>query len=237
MFTLLLAAALVGQAVDDVPVYKLRRSPPLDQAVTSPRDIVTTALADVMSLPEEDRRFVRYVWVPDWVEPANGFAQVGLVANSTFSRSVNIIQPVSLADGRLLRLDLLKFVSREDQVGEVVNLYELLREHDNTFNVKVKLAGGVAFVVPDTNPKPGDRVEMKFRDGSWGEVGLVSISDSKVEVEYKGKNYTPPLTDVRYKGRLLSTPAPTEAPPVPHVEEGFAAAAYLNPDEIGRAHV
>jgi hypothetical protein len=134
---LLLAAAI---AADEPTEFPLRRQLPEGTSITTPRDAVCLALADAQSLAPHEPPLVKYVWAPDWYEPGNAFAQVALVANSTFgSRSGNVIQPTSVAGGKLLRLDLAKFATSPEHLAEILQQYELLRGDDNFFNVEVAL--------------------------------------------------------------------------------------------------
>jgi hypothetical protein len=145
MFSIVMMA-LATIAADDA-TYAVRKNIAEGTSVTTPREAVSLALADVESLNEHDQRLVRYVWVPDWIEAASAFGQVALVANSTFSRTSNVIQPTPIAEGKLLRLELVKFASSAEQVTEIINLYELLRAADNYFNVEVLLTPNQAIVV------------------------------------------------------------------------------------------
>jgi hypothetical protein len=137
------------------PAYRLRRTLAANTPVTTPREAVQLALADVHALAPYEQPLVRYVWAPDWIERDNAFAQVALVANSTISRTSNLIQPTAIAQGRLLRLELLKFAAAPDQVREIVNRYELLAQQDNYFNVALN---GQTAVVVDPAP-PGARLK------------------------------------------------------------------------------
>lgn len=95
------------------------------------RDITATTLADAEShhAPE----YLRYVWVPDWITPRNGYAQASLVANSTFSRTANIVRPGAIAGGRLVRFDLSAFAASEAGLAEIVDAYERLGSHETYF--------------------------------------------------------------------------------------------------------
>lgn len=147
MFTTMALAAA------DEPEYQLRRSIPEATSVTSPREAVQLALADAEKLSEHDQRLARYVWIPDWIEASSGFAQVALVANSTLSRTSNIIQPATVAAGKLARIDLARFATSDEQLIEIVNLYEQLRATDNYFNVEVVLTPETAVVVTPANSR------------------------------------------------------------------------------------
>lgn len=123
-------------------------------AIAAPREATTLAWLDAKFLGDAVQ-FSRYVWVMDWIPVESAFGQVALVANSTFSRTTNIIQPVVINEeslrasgaiseddkktypGTVLRIDLLKFAADPSQLAEIVGLYELLAEFDSFFNVSV----------------------------------------------------------------------------------------------------
>jgi hypothetical protein len=144
---LILLAAVAG----DEPDYQLHNAIDNGTAVVTPRDAVKLALADAEKLNPDEQRLVRYVWAPDWIKTDNAFAQVSLVANSTFSRTSNIIQPTPIAEGKLLRLELVKYAAKQEQITEIVNLYEQLGQQDSYFNVEVALTERTAVVV---EPRP-----------------------------------------------------------------------------------
>ena len=95
------------------------------------RDITPTTLADAERhhAPE----YLRYVWVPDWIHPRNGYAQASHIANSTFSRTANIVRPTTIADGRIVRFDLTAFAASEAGLREIVDAYERLGNHETYF--------------------------------------------------------------------------------------------------------
>lgn len=145
MLVLLMTALLTA----DEP--QLRREIPIGSDVATGRDAVKAALADAQTL--EHPKYAHYVWIPDWVEPDSGFAQVSHIANSTFTRTSNIVQPVSLWDGKFVRIDLAKFVTSQDQLLEVSALYELLRLNESFFNTEVLLTPEKAIVVDSRGQK------------------------------------------------------------------------------------
>lgn len=220
---------LAAVAADGDPAYKIRRDIVVGTTVTSPREIVKLAKEDVEKLPSSLQHYARYVWVPDWVEPDSGFAQVALVANSTFSRTTNMPQPVSLYAGRLIRMDLQKYAASSEHITEIVNLYELLREQDSFFNTEVVLKGDVAVVVTDS-PKAGDELELKTSSGQWVKSKLVSRTDSGASVEYKGSTYSATVDQLRWKGAIFPASAAVPSVPVAPHKTRFASAAYLYPE-------
>lgn len=205
--------------------YKIRRELPPDSQVTSPRDAVTLALDDLELIDEADQTLTRYVWVPDWIEPASGFAQVSFVANSTLSRTSNIVQPTVVADGKLVRLDLSRYAGRKEQINQIAALYELLAERDSYFNVKLKLRGDVAIILDENAiPRAGDPVEVRLQSGNWGPAKFEGRSGQLLACNYQGQTYRVTGDKVRFRGQSLGI-AKEQQP-----RQTFAAAPYLGPD-------
>lgn len=215
-------------AAEPVEPYSIRRKIPAGDKVTTPHEALRLALEDVKSLEIEDRAFVRYIWVPDWFDLESGFAQVSMVVNSTISRTANIVQPESLADGRLLRIDLAKYASQDGDLDEIVRVYELLAQHDSYFNVKVAVQNGVAAIVDSDPIRKGDAIEVQTQGGAWDAAVFDKRDGDNVTITYNQRAFTVAPNQVRRKGRLLSEPAPAQA--VPETLHVYTAAPYLYPD-------
>lgn len=228
MVALMLPTVVAAQDAEPLAApYPIRRELTQGDPVATRRDIVALALADAQSLDEVARQFARYVWIPDWIEPASGFAQVSLVANSTFSRTSNIIRPESVADGRLVRIDLLRYATNDAQAADILRLYEQLAERDSFFNVKVKIVGDVAIVLDNSTLHRGDAIDIRFQNGQWGPAVFESQDGDRVIVSVAGRQWTVKATEAKFNGRLISDPpeTPKRSPSV-----SFTAAADLNPD-------
>lgn len=116
------------------PAIRLTLEPGTVCATTATITATTLADAERQHAPE----YLRYVWVPDWITPRNGYAQASLVANSTFSRTANIVRPDAVAGGRLVRFDLTAFAASEAALREIVDVYERLASHETYFGYTVR---------------------------------------------------------------------------------------------------
>lgn len=139
-----------------------------DRLITAPHDAVTLALDDARTL-DDLSPFVRYVWVPDWFDRPMAFAKVSLVANSVLSRVTTLAKPVSLADGRLLRIDFLKLTSTVKEAEDLLALYEKLADRESYFHVRQNTLQALIDTQRDAvkSLQDGDRIEIKTADGRW----------------------------------------------------------------------
>lgn len=212
----------------------LRVDLPLNKPCTSPADAVRLALADARELFDAGGapELVRYVWVPDWISPESGFSQVSLVANSTISRTSNLIQPVRVADGKLVRIEFERYVGDPLRTGEVVGLYERLAPRDSYFNHPIAgfqpppAAAQPQPSSPADPPAPGDRVEANWL-GQWRPGKLVSTARGESRVEIDGK-----ICVVRGDSvRPVSQPQAAQPAPVAPRPAGrrFGPEFYLGP--------
>ena len=91
---------------------------------TRPADAITMAAADLGSIDELSRPFIRYVWVP---EPDIKYsAAVSFAVNSVISKVPVIVNPDILFDGRLLRIDLRKYVPNDTELARIIPIYDKL---------------------------------------------------------------------------------------------------------------
>lgn len=156
------------------------------------RDITPTTLADAERhhAPE----YLRYVWIPDWVNPRNGYAQASHIANSTFSRTANIVRPTTIADGRIVRFDLTAFASSERSLAEIVDAYERLANHETYFG-RTDRRHSVA-VAPSALAL-GDACEVRVGD-EWHPGKFAGTREAgKIAVDRNGVTYVLPAASVR----------------------------------------
>lgn len=214
----------------------LRVELPLNKPCTSPVDAVRLALADARSVFDSggDPRLVRYVWVPDWHDPELGFGQVSHVANSTFTRTSNLIRPLPVADGRLVRIELEKYAGDPERIGEIVSLYERLAPRDSYFNTPLHGIQGWPEPKTQSPPEPqppagplapGDQVEANWL-GQWRPGKLVSVARGECRVEIAGSVCVLRESAVRPSGKQKQA-----AEPAQQVFRGrrFGAEFYLGP--------
>jgi len=93
-------------------------------AAPHPRDAMAFALADMQTLPRASRPYQRYIWIPDG--DRRKFSAMNYVVNTAVSRASSIIQPESVAGGRLMRYDLRRLAPREEHYAELHELWEKL---------------------------------------------------------------------------------------------------------------
>lgn len=188
---------------------------------TSPQEAVRLAVDDAETLDHPE--VARYVWVPDWVPPQSGFSQVSFVANSTITRTSNIIRPESVASGRLVRIDLDRFAGSEASLLEILRLYEGLSTRDSWFSERHK---GIVTPAPRKplgldDLRDGDPCEIQT-GGSWGAGTLLRRDGDKFLVKSGSTTWRMSREFIRAKEGA----APTEAGPSHHVKP----ARYLGTD-------
>lgn len=89
-----------------------------------PYDAISMAVADLGTIDEFSRPFIRYVWVP--TPDIKNSAAISFAVNSVISRVPIIVTPDILFDGQLLRLDLRKYCPDERDLIDVIKTYDKL---------------------------------------------------------------------------------------------------------------
>ena len=204
--------------------------------ITSPYDAVVLALGDADTKQADDQRYVRYLWVPDWMDRKMALAKASLVLNSTLSRVATIVQPAVLADGRLIRVDFRALTNDDDEADELVAVYENLAARESFFHVRQSTVAslrkqeqnldfgiGETVEIQTVDPKKWVRGEIKGREGPNFRVqvtgrktidvtGPSSIRKIELPAEVKPKAlrvtaaYAEP--ELRRLGELLHTDVP-----------------------------
>lgn len=94
----------------------------------SPADAVAYALADAAAIPKGDQPFMRYVWIPDGEKKYVG--GVNYTINIAWSRATPLIKCRTIAQNRLVRVDLRALAPRADieskDYKEIFKLWETL---------------------------------------------------------------------------------------------------------------
>lgn len=90
----------------------------------APADAISYALSDISTIPEVDRPFQRYVWIPDGDPLKQG--QVSFGVNTAISQASVIIKPMIVAEGRMVRWDLRTLAPNEIQYARLHSLWEQL---------------------------------------------------------------------------------------------------------------
>lgn len=205
--------------------------------ITSPYDAVVLALGDAELKSVKDQKYVRYLWVPDWMDRQMAFAKASLVINSTLSRVPTIVQPAALADGRLIRVDFLALTTSYKQADELVALFENLAARESFFHIRKATVEallrqednfdfgiGETVEIQTTDPETWIRGEIKGREGANFRVqmqgrdvidvtGPKSVRKLAITDGFARKNATRLTADyakpeLHKLGHLLSTDVP-----------------------------
>lgn len=153
-----------------------------------------------------DPTTVRYVRIPDWVEPRNGHARVALIANSTINRTPNLIAPDVIADGKLARIDIAKYVSSQEQLADVIQRYEKLARFDSHFNRPIHdLSSPPEKTAPPL--REGMNAEVNV-NGGWQRGKFVREDGPSVLVAVAGTTWRVPRASYR-----SLQPEPRSEPP------------------------
>jgi hypothetical protein len=90
--------------------------------VQTTEQAISLLISDITSVNEYDRKFQRYVWIP---EPSyENIAAVNYTVNLACSRSSMIIRPTMINGGQLLRWDLRKLAPEQDQLENIIRTWE-----------------------------------------------------------------------------------------------------------------
>ena len=127
-----------------------------------------------------DPTVFRYVRIPDWVDPLSGFSRVAMIANSTFTRTSNLIPPDVLADGKLIRIDLSRYTLSAEDLADIITRYEKLAARDSYFNkpLHAPTSPPEKTVPPQTD---GDDCEINV-NGGWKRGKFVRKDASGIAV-------------------------------------------------------
>lgn len=185
------AASAQQPAPPKPPEFKVRRELKVGSTVATACDAVHLALQDAIEREKDGvASLTRYVFIPPWIEPVSGFQQVALIVNSVLSRTPNKPQPRLLQDEELgtavVAIDFAQYVAKEEQLGELLALYERLAATDSWFTAKVIVAGDAVLKVIDEFTA-GQAVEIKLTDGRWVAATFKQKQGSKLLCEWDGR--------------------------------------------------
>lgn len=118
------------------------------QRIATPADATGWALTDVAQLPELDRPFVRYLWIPPWGND-QWVAALNYGINTAVSHAQTLHLGTPIANGWMVRYDLRRLCPRSEQLAKGISTWDGLAIHDPYFHVpdsNIKL--GAAVVAP-----------------------------------------------------------------------------------------
>lgn len=116
------------------------------ERVPTSADAVGWALADIATLPEVDRPFARYVWIPPWGSE-RWVAAMSFAVNSSASHARVIVPPRMLANGWLLAWDLRRLCPDPQQLAKLIAVWDGLAVDDPYFHVPRANTGIKAAVI------------------------------------------------------------------------------------------
>lgn len=116
------------------------------ERVPTTSDAVGWALADVATLPDIDRPFARYLWIPPWGRDT-WVAGVNFAINSTASHARTIVTPRVLANGWLVAYDLRRLAPDPQRLAKLLATWDGLATDDPYFHVPAVNTGIRAAVI------------------------------------------------------------------------------------------
>lgn len=102
--------------------------------VASTVDAVGWALADIATLPESDRPFARFVWIPPWGTD-RWIAATNFAVNTAASHAQTIQNGAVIANGWMLRYDLRRLAPNPKQLAKLLATWDGLALQDPYFHV------------------------------------------------------------------------------------------------------
>jgi hypothetical protein len=113
-----------------------------------PGDWVGWALADLVTLPEADRPFVRYVAIPPWGNE-QWVPMLSFALNSSVSQASTIVRPDVIANGWMVRVDMRKYSPRKTTIAKTLAVWDGLAKIDPYLHVpKENSRVDVAVIAP-----------------------------------------------------------------------------------------
>lgn len=125
----------------------------IGEPVATSADAVGWALGDVAAIPEQDRPFVRYVWIPPWGNP-EWLARLDFAVNTAASHAATIQLGVPIANGWMLRYDLRRLAPAQAQFDALRTTWDGLAAQDPYFHVPAVNTGlAAAVIAPHLSPE------------------------------------------------------------------------------------
>jgi hypothetical protein len=117
-----------------------------------PGDWVGWALADLVTLPEADRPFVRYVAIPPWGNE-QWVPLINFVLNTAVSQASTIQRADVIANGWMMRVDLRRFSPKKNTIAKTLATWDSLAKLDPYLHVPKANSGVDVAVIAPTVPQ------------------------------------------------------------------------------------
>lgn len=153
-----------------------RRDPAPGEKIATAAEIIAECQADLIFNGSDDHP--RWVSIPETFTPDAAAAGTSFVVNSTISRTSNVVR-CELVGEYLVRIDLGKFAVRDEDLREILSLWELLADKDTFFRA----------------PR---QTLVKLSDGTWKPCRIVSHAKDRCEIEFGGKRLAVRSGDVKH---------------------------------------
>lgn len=102
--------------------------------VPTPREAIGWALGDIVTVPEADRPFQRYLWLPPWSTP-DWIPATNFTINTAVSHSQVIQLGATIANGWMLRFDLRRLAPNVQKLAKLIEVWDGLAIDDPYFHV------------------------------------------------------------------------------------------------------
>lgn len=110
---------------------------PQVERVSTTRDAVGLAIADVAFIPAAERPFLLWLWIPPGHDQNENLARaVSFAVNAALSRSSSIKLPAAAGGGRLIRWNLRELAPKDEDLAELVRLRDDLAAIDPYFHAR-----------------------------------------------------------------------------------------------------
>lgn len=128
---------------------------------------VSMVVADISSLPEQDRLYQRYIWIP---QPTMArVASVSYTVNIACSKSVVIVNPTVINGGQLLRWDLRRLAPNTTDTDKLIQLWERF-QFEPYFHITKSQKDALptnAISVPSRPEDPIGTIRFKIDNQLW----------------------------------------------------------------------
>jgi hypothetical protein len=122
------------------------------EEVATTAQAVGWALGDLAQLPETDRPFARYVWLPPWATP-QWIPALNFAVNTAASHATTIQLATPIANGWMLRYDLRRLAPTQKQFDVLKATWDNLAIQDAYFHIPATNTGLQAAVISPHLPQ------------------------------------------------------------------------------------
>lgn len=114
--------------------------------VATTSEAVGWALSDLVQLPETERIFQRYVWIPPWGDD-KWIPSINFAINTAASHATTLQFGTPIANGWMLRYDLRRLAPSQKQFDSLRNTWDSLATQDSYFHIPATNTGLAAAVI------------------------------------------------------------------------------------------